>query len=75
MKTGMIQNHYGATSYISTVNPHFHVLVNIEVFHSGVAENAVLMGYDIAILGNRIPTFPGKVMTSSSRAEMLNDTS
>jgi len=51
------------------------MLVNLEVFHGGVAENAVLMGYDTAILGNRIPTFPGKVMTSSSRAEMLNNTS
>jgi hypothetical protein len=39
-------------------------------FGSGVAEHFVFVGYDAALMGSRIPTFWGKVESSSSRVKM-----
>lgn len=39
-------------------------------FHSGIAEDSILVGYDILSLGNRLLAFSDNAMASSSRPEM-----
>jgi hypothetical protein len=39
-------------------------------FRRGAVENSVLLGYDSAPIGNRIPTFRSKAMDSFSRVSL-----